>query len=205
MGIYKGKFNIKGDGHFMNHFLYLPLVAMGLTIGCSGGADASKPASAVASNLNATAVASNTTQSITANSAVALNAETNIPPAGVVESAANKRKVTDVPGSARPVLRYEPAAEDSEIASAMNNSGQMYEVRVWKRDPQLVKVESVWLDPNSKALTILLRSGKVLNITTDKIVNLKQATAKQILDIAGVQSPAGTPAVRSKGDVKKAE
>lgn len=109
----------------------------------------------------------------------------------------NKQKVPEAPGEGRPVLHYEPASENSQIASAMNRSGQTYEVRIWTKHPQLLKVESVSIDEKSKALTIVLRSAQVLNITTDRIPNLKLATADQILDLAGVKPVAATPAVKS--------
>jgi len=122
----------------------------------------------------------------------ALNADANTAPAGNIIGR-NKRPITEVPETSRPSLQYQPAGEDSEIASTMNAAGQMYEVRVWKRHPQLVKVESLWIDPKNKQLTYMLRSGKVLKITTDRIQNLKQATTSQLLEIAGLPQHANTP------------
>lgn len=90
-----------------------------------------------------------------------------------------------LPADGRPVLRFEPADEDSQIASATNSSGQMYEVRIWKKHPKLLKVESVGLDERNKRLAIVLRTAKVINVTTDRIPNLRLATAKQVLEIAG--------------------
>lgn len=163
-----------------------------LTYGCSGsaGVDGMKNTSISTSNIE---VPSNQNQSVGTNSASSIPGDK---PFENTLGNSNKRKITEVPGGGRPVLQFEPAPENSQIAQAMNSSGQMFEVRIWKGHPQLLKVESVWVDQKNKALTIMLRSTKVLNITTDRIPNLKLATAKQLLEIAGVQPTAATPAVK---------
>lgn len=84
-------------------------------------------------------------------------------------------------------LRFQPAAEDSETAFSMNNIGQMYSIRVFRNHPQLAKVESVWVNKKDKELKIFLKDGRVLELTTDRILNLKQATTAQLLELAGIQ------------------
>ena len=152
--------------------LFFLFIATVLTGGCSGNADVSKSANAP-SNPTAATASSNPGQNIGSN------------------------VMTDSPGAGRPVMRYELAPEDSQIAQSLNSSGQMYEVRIFKKNPQLLKIESVGIDQKNKALTIILRSGKVFNITTDRIPNVKLATANQFLDLAGVQPVAATPAAKS--------
>ena len=105
------------------------------------------------------------------------------------------------PGAGRPALLYEAAPEDSQIASATNSSGQLYEVRIFKKHPQLLKIESTSLDSKNRKLTIVLRSGEVKEITTDSIPNLKLATANQLVELAGLQPVTGG----NKTGVKKAQ
>jgi hypothetical protein len=111
--------------------------------------------------------------------------------------------VVGVPNTGRPVMQYEPAPEDSQIAQANNSSGQLYEVRIWKKHPQLLKVESTTIDQNSKALTIILRSTQITNITTDRIPNIKLATANQFLELANVKPNSATPASKTVGNAPK--
>jgi hypothetical protein len=174
----------------MKSYCPLLLVAAALFSACSSEPNSNKaPANAAAAGSNT--AAANLPYGLKTGDA-ALNAEANTASAGNVIGP-NKRRLIDVPGTTRPSLQYQPAGEDSEIASTMNAAGQMFEVRVWKRHPQLVKVESIWIDAKNKQLTYMLRSGKVLNITTDRIGNLKQATTSQLLDIAGLPQQATTP------------
>ncbi len=180
-------------------FLWLFLMVASLSFGCSGGTDTGSPANGSAPASNNAVAVSNTNKTVSPNSA---NPAENVPPAGVIETV-NKRKLVDTPSSRPPPLRYEPAAEDSQIATAMDSSGRPYEVRIFKRHPQLVKVESTWLGPNQKALSIVLRDGKVHQVTTDRIANLKLATAAQILELIGIQ-PA-KPSAGPKTGVKKAQ
>lgn len=180
--------------------LLLLLIASTVSGSCSGNADADKPANVSGGSSN---------QSTASNPGQSVNPKAPPPVQAGNQSSENtigistKRKITDVPGAGRPVLQFEPGPEDSQLAQAMNSSGQMYEVRIWKRHPQLLKVESVWVDAKNKYLTIALRTGKVLNITTDRIPNLKLATANQLLEMAGIQPAAATPAI--KGAPKKAQ
>jgi len=171
--------------------IFFLLIAVGLLGGCSGAANSEKPANKGIVGSNTSAGAANLPHSLNPGDA-GLNAEANGAPPGNVLGH-TKRQVVDSPGSERPVLQYQPAAEDSQIASGMNGQGQMFEVRVWKRHPQLVKVESVWTDPKNKQLTYLLRTGKNLTVTTDRIENLKQATSNQLLEIAGLPQTAKIP------------
>ena len=158
----------------INKYFLLILVAT-FVAGCSSNADVNKP----------------------------VNASANVSAANAPGMPGNPAGNAGVPNDGRPVLRFEPAPENSQIAQALNSSGQMYEYRLWKGHPQLLKVESTSLDEKNKALTIVLRTSKVFNITTDRIPNVKLATANQFLELAGVQPVAAAP--ESKVGKKKAE
>ncbi len=98
----------------------------------------------------------------------------------------NRRRV-DVDPSATPLpLNFKPAGEDSESAVTMDQSGAILEVRVFKTHPQLAKVEATRLDERQKAIKIYMRSGKVVEIKTDKIERLETISSKDILEVAGI-------------------
>jgi hypothetical protein len=175
VGIRKGEFNIQTDWHNMNRdFTFLVVIVSSLIVGCSSGANVSVPADSSAAVSPASAAANNAA------------------PGGGTDL--NAKSSTPLPGAGRAELHYEPAPEDSQIAQATNSSGQFYEVRIFKRNPQLLKVESVSTDQKNRALTIVLRTAQVFNVTTDRIPNLKLATANQLLELAGVQPVKATPA-----------
>ena len=120
------------------------------------------------------------------------NGSANGPTKKWVNSAANAQpgsytpasnRAGDLPASDHPILRFEPAPEDSQIAVATKANGQLYETRIFKRHPQLVKVDSTSNGTKEKALTILLRNGEVKNVTTESIGELKQATTGQLLQL----------------------
>lgn len=106
---------------------------------------------------------------------------------------------SNLPRSGRPVMRYVPAPEDSQIAQATQD-GKLYEVRIWKKHPKLLKIESTTIDEKNKSMSIILRTAQVVNITTDRIPNVGLATADQFLAL--VPETATTAA---KTDSRKAE
>jgi len=189
----------------MDRYFFTPLLAAAsLCCACSGGADPGKPSNAPSFTANTAAVAVSATDEMVNTNTGSANLAAN-DQLGTFANRPNRKKIVDMPAGERPVLRFENAGEDSEIAAAMNNNGQMYEVRIFRRHPQLVKVESTWIDPKVKALQIFLRNGQVLNITTDRIVNLKQATTAQLLAIAGLPAVPAMPKTDEKTGVKKVQ
>jgi hypothetical protein len=67
----------------------------------------------------------------------------------------------------------------------MNDHGQPVELRVFKDDPQLDRVEAVWLGPSEKLLKITLRSGSTVEVKTDKIANLASTPSHVLMELAG--------------------
>jgi len=151
--------------------LFVIFIAVSLSSGCAGNSE-------VGSQTN--------TQNATSSSTAAPVGQSN-----TITSPA--------PGAGRPVLKFVPSPEDSQIAQATQN-GKLYEVRIWKKHPKLLKVESTTIDEKNKSLSIVLRSAQVVNITTDRIPNVKLATADQFLKLV----PA-TGTTEPKVDPKKAE
>ncbi len=176
MGIREDKFNIQTYNAMKpTTFLFVFLMAVSLSSGCSGNSD-------IGSQANTQIAASN-----------------SVAPPNTVQT---NPGTSEAPASGRPVLQFVPAPEDSQIAQASQN-GKMYEVRIWKKHPKLLKVESISIDEKNKALTMILRSAQVVNITTDRISNVKLATADQFLELAASASATGSPV--SKTESKKAE
>lgn len=195
MEIRKGKFNIKAFSKIMTRRYFVVLfVAASVCFGCSSESEAGKGSTASQKANSVSVPIGSTAAPADPGNAVAIT--DNLMPQ------ANKRPIVDHPNEKRPVLQFEPAAEDSQIASTMTSTGKPYEVRVWKKHPLLLKVEATWIDPQNKALLIVLRNKQVFNITTDRIVNLKMATADQLLDIAGVKP--GEAEASGKTGAKKA-
>jgi len=161
------------------------LAVASLNWACSSGSVTNKQVDTSAPGANKTASLSNLSQTSSSDTNP-VNSVTNVQ-TGTFAQPPNNKKVEDMPADGRPILRWEPAAEDSQITSAMNASGQMYESRIFKRHPQLVKVDATWINPKEKSLKIVLRNGRVMDVTTDKIVNLKLATAAQILELVGIE------------------
>jgi len=82
----------------------------------------------------------------------------------------------------------------------MDPQGRILEVRVFKSHPQLSKVESTWLGPKEKTLKIYLRDGKMREITTAEIANLRSASSQQLLQMAGVET--NVPSAADKGETR---
>ncbi|MBK8466956.1 MAG: hypothetical protein IPL32_14125 [Chloracidobacterium sp.] len=153
-------------------FLFVIFIAVSLSSGCSGNSE-------VGGQTN--------TQNATSSSIAA-------PAVGQSNTI-----TSPAPGAGRPVLKFVPSPEDSQIAQATQN-GKLYEVRIWKKHPKLLKVESTTIDEKNRSLSIVLRSAQVVNITTDRIPNVKLATADQFLKLV----PA-TGTTETNTDPKKAE
>ncbi len=171
MGRGKGKFKSKAEGGVMRNRLILVFIfaIAGMISACSGNSKVDDQSGIAANDHN-----NNPVNSVT-------NFQT-----GISAQPPNNQKGGGRPADDRPVLRFDPAPEDSQIASAMNSSGQMYDTRIFKRHPQLVKVDSTSIGPKEKELKILLRNGQIKIVTTDSIVDLKQATTSQLLRLAGI-------------------
>jgi hypothetical protein len=90
----------------------------------------------------------------------------------------------DHPGPPAP-LEYRPAPENSQIATTMNADGQPMQVRVFRTDPRVARVEAIWLGPKEKQFKITLRNGKTVDVKTDKIADLASVSAADLAALAG--------------------
>lgn len=137
------------------------------------------------------------------NSEVASQANTQTSTSASVQNGGQTNPgITPAPGAGRPILKFEPSPEDSQIAQAMQD-GKLYELRIWKKHPKLLKVESTTLDEKNKSLSIVLRSAQVINITTDRIPNVRLATADQFLQLVDTAPATKVPESKAEANSGK--
>jgi outer membrane lipopolysaccharide assembly protein LptE/RlpB len=163
--------------------LLLFLAAASLSAACSWSSEANVQANTAASN----------------SSSNRMNSATNVQTGSLAQ--ANGQTAGGADAGDHPILRFEPAPEDSQVAVATKSNGQLYETRVFKRHPQLVKVDATSIGANEKELRILLRNGDVKNVTTDSLGELKQAATSQLLRLAGIRP--GAPPMQGKTGAKE--
>ena len=82
-------------------------------------------------------------------------------------------------------LEFRPGLENSVTATTMNERGQPVEIRVFKGNPQLDKVEAVWLGPSDKLLRITLKNGETVEVKTEQIADLASTPAALLVRLAG--------------------
>lgn len=95
------------------------------------------------------------------------------------KTAATGKNALPVP-NAKP-LSY-PAPDYSEVASKMNEQGQMLEVRTFKDNPTLAKIERLYVELNKPVVTAYLKNGKKVDLTSAKIENPMRSSAEEIIN-----------------------
>ena len=90
-----------------------------------------------------------------------------------------------------------PAPDNSEITSAMNNNVPT-EIRTFKNNSILVKMEKTFADVKKPQIKIYLKNGKVVNVPPGKISNTATASADEILSAAGIALKPAAPKVEEK-------
>ena len=190
MGICKERSDIKAGGNRMRSS---KLLIFSLLFGVFASACLSTPETATKSpkpNSN-----SNSNSNSTAAAVTSQNADPN---AGVANSgqAVNlrdrwnlgKKKMIDTNPTGTPLpLQFRPAAENSESAVTMNRDGSVTEIRIFKSDHTLAKVEATSSGTKEKQVKFYLRSGKVIEVKTDRMGDLSTSTIAQLLAIAGTK------------------
>jgi len=114
---------------------------------------------------------------------------------------AKKGRATDVAPIEAIPMAY-PAPDNSEISSTMNNSVPT-EIRTFKNNPMLVKMERIFVDVKNPQIKVYLKNGKVVNVPPGKISNPATASADEILSAAGVARKPATQKVEEKMEQKK--
>ncbi|HEY2846567.1 MAG TPA: hypothetical protein VGI80_02050 [Pyrinomonadaceae bacterium] len=128
------------------------------------------------------------------NSAASSNADTGSANAGEpIQNAGNRfdpikgrrRPPAVVTSESPPALDFRPAPENSETATTMNDHGQPVEVRVFKDNTRIDRVEAVWLGANDKLLKITMRNGNTVEVKTDRVASLATAPSDLLVELAG--------------------
>ncbi len=95
-----------------------------------------------------------------------------------------------------------PAPDNSEISSEMNNNVPT-EIRTFKNNLMLIKMEKIFVDVKKPQIKVYLKNGKVVNVPPGKISNSATASADEILSAAGVASKPVPPKIEEKMEQKE--
>ena len=90
-----------------------------------------------------------------------------------------------------------PAPDNSEISSTMKNNVPT-EVRTFKNNSMLIKMEKKFVDVKKPQIKVYLKNGKVVNVPSGKISNSATASADEILSAAGIAPKPAPPKVEEK-------
>lgn len=111
-----------------------------------------------------------------------------------MRAAANNQPQDAVPVNTR------PAPEDSEITTTLTDVAR--EVRVWKKNPTLAKIEKVY-DGQNVSIKVYLRNGRVFDLPGSSIAQLEQIPSATVLTLVGVGSNPQKPSASSQKEVPK--
>ena len=120
-----------------------------------------------------------TMQNSAGNSPATDNANSNISLAERLENRRRRRPEADLKVPEAP-LQFRAGPEDSEIATTMNADGRPVEIRIFKSDRKIARVESTWLDQKQRSLRITLKDGRVVEMRTNRFNSLLETSAEGI-------------------------
>lgn len=86
------------------------------------------------------------------------------------------------------------ASDNSEIYTEMNQKGQPVETRVFKDNASLDKVVRTYLTAENPQIKVYLKNGKVIDLPKDKIENIFNVSADEILSSVGAAPQKSAPA-----------
>ncbi|MEP6944670.1 MAG: hypothetical protein ABJA02_02050 [Acidobacteriota bacterium] len=128
----------------------------------------------------------------------ATNVDPNAPSAGNL-AMDNRRKVVDVQSTGPiPAPISVPAAENSSVSTSMSKDGSFVETRVFRGDPTILKLERT-LNGQTQIVRLFLRSGKVVQLSPDKVPAVNSVSLERLRALAGIRSTAPPPAQSQPG------
>lgn len=144
-------------------------------------------------NANSNVVVASNTSAI--NAAVPVDANTaaftsgDRPPGNAMDGRLGELRKKGAAGPPLDVEEYarknaKPAPDNSTFTSYLTDAG--YEIRTFNNHPELLRVEKKTTSEGKQTLKIFLKNGKVVETDGNRINPLSIATARMILDIAGV-------------------
>ena len=78
------------------------------------------------------------------------------------------------------------APDNSVITTSMNKNGAPVERRTFKSHPALLKVERVYTDLKNPTITVYLKNGKTYDLPKEKVNDIFNVPANDILNAVGV-------------------
>ena len=91
------------------------------------------------------------------------------------------------------------APDNSEITTTMNNNGQPVEIRTFKNNPTLAKVERVYVSANQPVVTVYFRDGKKADLTSAKIEDPMRSSADNIISaVSAVNADESQPLLKKQ-------
>ncbi len=127
--------------------------------------------------------------------AVAASGDSVMPPMqGRLEKMRNadSSKEGSLDAAALAMKNVRPAPDNSTFTTYLTDAG--YEIRSFKKNPVILKVEKKIENSGNQSLTVFLRNGKVVQLPGNAIPVLSTATAESIASAAGISiAPANAP------------
>jgi len=188
-------------------FFYFVIISI-FSISCSSS---STVETNVNSNNSDSAVVSQTNTNVVSQTNTNIEAQADANSYPIQNMAVSKRNVrnwgakkggaTDVaPIEATPMSYSAP--DNSEISSEMNNNVPT-EIRTFKDNSMLIKMERIFVDVKNPQIKVYLKNGKVVNVPPGKISNPATASADDILSAAGVARKPAAQKVEEKMEQKE--
>ncbi len=81
------------------------------------------------------------------------------------------------------------APDDSVISTSMNKEGAPIEKRTFNNHPALLKVERIYADLKNPTIKVYLKNGKTFDLPKEKIDDIFNVSADDILKAVGVAPP----------------
>lgn len=192
----------------MKKFFYLAVFTIFLN-GCSSSASPTAETNAAANSSNPATV----NQPNQAQTAVTQPANAEGAQLGNLAVTKNNARIWErtkqggdknaAPIEAQPVTGY-AAADDSEIKSGMDERGTPYEIRIFRNNPSLLKVEKILTDMKNPQIRVYLKNGRVVGVPFAKLRNPATASVNEILVAAGA-APNPAPMDKEKAAQLKKE
>ena len=97
----------------------------------------------------------------------------------VKSNAGNAAPPAPIDPKAKPISMAAP--DNSEIMTTMNNQGQPVEIRSFRNNPILAKVERVYVTTDQPVVIAYLKDGQKVNLTAAKIEDPMKSSAEDII------------------------
>ena len=158
-------------------------LAIAAAVSCGGNAEQTKNTS-VAANTQATPIIRMIEP--VANIDLPPATANKVAPGRTIQERANRAPRVDVNPNATPApLVFQPAPENSQTALSMDADGTIREIRVFKDNPKLARVEVIVQPGGDRNIKFTMRDGKTSTLKNTRLENLPTAKAAELIAMAG--------------------